>query len=81
MLWAAAAKKALIAKASEILLSFQHLRSARLQCHRADEDNFFRALMAPDLSEANFARKTRADPNTPEKPRFLRLARALLLLR
>ena len=54
---------------------------ARLQRHRADEDNFCRAPMAPDLSEANFARKTRADPNTLEKPRFLRLARALLLLR
>jgi len=37
--------------------------------------------MAAVLSEVNFARKTRADPNTPEKSQFLRLARALLLLR
>lgn len=46
--WAAAAKKALIAKSSEIPGSFQHLRSDRMRRRFADEESFFRTSLAPD---------------------------------
>jgi hypothetical protein len=45
-----------------------------------DEDNFFRAPVAPELSEASFAGETPAAAESPAKTAISQLARSLLLL-